>query len=151
MASTRMSFSPCTYSERLNESRNILYYDMYVGKFEGCSQCKESDDLNLQRMEKRVDLESNLWIFPRKATMCDAAKYKPCFLNNSCNHKPSITHRLCDRDLINLYNVPKYYDNSFHLDTSCSGPTKNMLPSNIADTSKIPPVMYNLNKLKKNK
>ena len=40
MSSNRLKFDPCAYNQKLGESRNMMNYTMYPGKFENTSKCQ---------------------------------------------------------------------------------------------------------------
>lgn len=120
MSSNRLIYDSCAYDQKLGDNKNIFNYDMLISKYESCAKCVDKDEVDMQRLPSRVDLESELRIYPNRLTNCSNKKYIPCNLKKEggCKMQKHITHRLCDRDMLNTFNIPRFYNNIWKVDTN---------------------------------
>lgn len=82
MSSNRLKFDPCAYNQKLGESRNMMNYTMYPGKFENTSKCQVQRGIiggSTASMYRgnQTDLESDLRGQTYPGSLCACHKYSP--------------------------------------------------------------------------
>lgn len=119
MSSNRLIYDSCAYDQKLGDNKNIFNYDMMINKFESCAKCVDKDEVDMQRLAKRVDLESDLRFFPHRYSLCNENKFKPCYTQKGgCKPMKNLTHDLCRYDMVNMWNIPRKYNTIWKVDTN---------------------------------
>jgi hypothetical protein len=98
------------------DNKSIFDYDIMLQKYENCRKCRQEPGLkDKQFISHRVQEESDLLGIIRLNSLCPSAKYYPCGPNNmsACNVTPTLVPTLCDRDMVNFYNLPRNFDVSY--------------------------------------
>ena len=114
MSSTRLIYDECAYESKLKTSTGVLEHVFDVRKFENCTQDCDQNSAenvkNMQRITERVDIESELFALPRNTSLCPTKKFNPA--QTPVEAAPTLNHFLCDRDIVNLYHLPRNYSTS---------------------------------------
>lgn len=140
MSFTRTLFDDCTYAQRLNESQNVLHYNVDSNKFYNCNQNRI--DFGLlggtqvsQSAENLVDLESDLRNQTRLYSRCPRRKYRPACDVYQCGNKTGLPcgdpkcqpkmHHMRESTLIDYR--PRYNNIGYNLDgMDCGGTNPTM-------------------------
>lgn len=125
MSLNSLFYDDCHCQLRLEDSRSILDYDIFVPKFENCCNCRQNNkEVDRQRLGSRVDIESELRSLYRPNSNCPNRKYYPCPIDkNQCDPYYTLNHTVCDRDtVLPIYQgLNRNYDTTYYRDIdTCS-------------------------------
>jgi hypothetical protein len=75
MSSNRLIYDKCAYATEIKESTGSLEYNLFLGKFENCTQCLGGDFTNNLPFGPKTQTESELLGLTRPNTKCPSLKY----------------------------------------------------------------------------
>lgn len=93
MSSNRLIYDKCAYATEIKESTGSLEYNLFLGKYEGCTPCKNSDFTNNLPFGPKTDTESELLGLTRPNSKCPGLKYDS---NKEFNHPQFSPARVCE-------------------------------------------------------
>lgn len=75
MSSNRLKYDNCAYATEIKESTGSLEYNLFLGKYENCKTCPNSDFTNNLPFGPKTDTESELFGLTRQNTKCPELKF----------------------------------------------------------------------------
>ena len=76
MSSNRLIYDKCAYATEIKESTEPLEYNLFVGKYENCTQCPVGKYANVLPFGPKAETESELLGLTRPNTKCPGLKFQ---------------------------------------------------------------------------
>ena len=93
MSSNRLIYDRCAYATEIKESTEPLEYNLFVGKYENCTQCPVGKYPNILPFGPKTVTESQLLGLPRANSKCPGEKYQ---MDSQFNNVPLSAARMCE-------------------------------------------------------